>query len=388
MSGQTSTPAVTALALLNGVTQQPLRGLSDGSTIDLALDGEQLNIAAETIGTLESVSFSWNGVLFSTDNTAPYAMMASGSAWTPTAGTHTLRVTPFARLNGKGAPGTAMQITVNVSGPTTPLPPPPPPEPEPEPEPAPLSVTRFTLINAATQQDIRVLNTGDTIDLVKDGAVLNVRAEIAGTAGSVRLFLDGNVFNVDNTSPFCIGGDTSGVYAAWTPSVGSHTLRAVPFASADGTGTSGTALEIAFSVTHSLPTLGNWDLGTGLPLYDANGALNLPLYDLLALSYDKSTMELRFGPSFSDLSPNAPENRPTLFKPTSKANSLSYIRVNPYELGSPVKDNDYWSDTGQVAYVPDVVTDPGLDRIQTYAYYDHVFAISPRLDRGSAKAHP
>jgi hypothetical protein len=29
-----------------------------------------------------------------------------------------------------------------------------------------------------------------------------------------------------------------------------------------------------------------------------------------------------------------------------------------------------------------------LDRIQTYAYYDHVFAISPRLDRGSSKPHP
>lgn len=100
-------------------------------------------------------------------------------------------------------------------------------------------------------------------------------------------------------------------------------------------------------------------------------------------------METRLGPSFLDLSPNASDDRPTLFRPTSKSRTSGYIRTNPYELGGPpVTDGDYWSDTGQVAYVPDSADDPGLDRIQTYAYYDRVFAISPRFDWASGKPHP
>jgi hypothetical protein len=42
-----------------------------------------------------------------------------------------------------------------------------------------------------------------------------------------------------------------------------------------------------------------------------------------------------------------------------------------------------------VAYVPDnPSSDPGLDRVQTFAYYDNVFALSPRLDWASGTPHP
>ncbi len=66
-----------------------------------------------------------------------------------------------------------------------------------------------------------------------------------------------------------------------------------------------------------------------------------------------------------------------------------YARINPWEVGeAPGADTDYWSDTGQVGYLPDdPATDPGLDRIQTYAYYNRVFAISPRPDTPSGKLH-
>ena len=100
-------------------------------------------------------------------------------------------------------------------------------------------------------------------------------------------------------------------------------------------------------------------------------------------------MESRLGPSFLDLSPNANDDRPTLYRPTSKPRTSGYIRTNPYELGGPpVTDGDYWSDSGQVGYVPDDSADPGLDRIQVYSYYDRVFAISPRFDWASGKPHP
>lgn len=124
-------------------------------------------------------------------------------------------------------------------------------------------------------------------------------------------------------------------------------------------------------------------------LYTSSGTLNLSLYGLLALSYDKATMEMRLGPGFSDLSPGATDDRPTLYRPTSKVRTWGYIRTNPYEIGGPpVADTDYWSDSGQVGYIPDVAADPGLDRIQTFAYYDGVFAISPRLDWTNKMPHP
>ncbi|ACB75201.1 hypothetical protein [Opitutus terrae] len=123
-------------------------------------------------------------------------------------------------------------------------------------------------------------------------------------------------------------------------------------------------------------------------MYTSTGALNLTTYNLFANSYDKATMEKRLGPGFLDLSPTAKDDRPTLYRPPSYTRTSGYIRTNPYELGSkPQTDGDYWSDAGQVGYAPTTSTDPGLDRIQTYAYYDKVFAISPRLD-WTNKPHP
>lgn len=123
-------------------------------------------------------------------------------------------------------------------------------------------------------------------------------------------------------------------------------------------------------------------------LYNSDGSLNQTRYSQLANDYGKSTMELRLGPSFTDLSPGAPDDRPTLYRPPSYKRVDGYIRTNPYELGTnPSTDGDYWSESGQVAYVPDSSTDAGLDRVQVYAYYDKVFAISPRLDWASGRPH-
>jgi hypothetical protein len=320
---------VTALTLVNATTQQPLRTLANDDIIDLSIDGSALNIRAETTGSFGSVAFTWDGVLLGTDNEAPYALVGDDAgilrSWTPVAGNHTLRAVSTARANGTGSPGTAIEITLSVVDSATPEPPPPPSSPPP----APLAITKFTLINSTTQQEIRALADGDTIDMIKDGSALNIRADGTGLVSSVSFSLDGSLFNLDNAAPFAVGGDMDGNYGSWTPSLGDHTLKAVPFPLANTEGTAGSPLEISFKVISSIPTLSNWNLGTGLALYDGNGQLNRALYDLLALSYDKSTMELRFGPSFSDLSPNASEDRPTLFRPASIPNPFSYIRVNP-----------------------------------------------------------
>ena len=118
-------------------------------------------------------------------------------------------------------------------------------------------------------------------------------------------------------------------------------------------------------------------------------ALNPGSYSASSLSWAWSDMNARLGPTFIQLNPGAVDDRPTHFKPASKtAGAGYYIRINPYELGEPGTYNDYWSDTGQVGYIPnDPATDPGLDRIQTFAYYNRVFAISPRPDYPSGKQH-
>ena len=71
-------------------------------------------------------------------------------------------------------------------------------------------VTSFTLVNAATDQDLRTLNSGDTIDLSADGSSLNIRANVSGSAGSVRFALDGNSnYQTENVAPYALAGDSS-----------------------------------------------------------------------------------------------------------------------------------------------------------------------------------
>src|SRR5688572_15052257 len=62
-----SPSGVTALVLMDAATQQPLRTLANGETIDLNIDGTALNIKAETTGNFGSVAFTWDGTLLGTD---------------------------------------------------------------------------------------------------------------------------------------------------------------------------------------------------------------------------------------------------------------------------------------------------------------------------------
>jgi hypothetical protein len=111
----------------------------------------------------------------------------------------------------------------------------------------PMAATKVTLINTATQQALRTLN-GTTITLSKDGSALNVRADVSGTVGSVAFFLNGQLVKTENYAPYALAGDKDGVYLKWTPAVGSHTLRVVPYQSANRAGSIGTALETTFKV--------------------------------------------------------------------------------------------------------------------------------------------
>src|ERR1700712_2051900 len=123
-------------------------------------------------------------------------------------------------------------------------------------------------------------------------------------------------------------------------------------------------------------------------IFNAQGQIDRTSYALEAFSWDAAALSERLGPTFAQLNLGAADNRPTLFKATSTANPKGFARINPWELGkAPASDGDYWSDSGQVGYIPDNATDAGLDRIQVFAYYSKVFALSPRLDWASGTPH-
>jgi len=133
----------------------------------------------------------------------------------------------------------------------------------------------------------------------------------------------------------------------------------------------------------------------GIAVFTVSGAAakssQVSKYESPDGTWTRESINAQLGPSFEALNPGAREDRPTLFKQPSRSCTGGFAnRVNPYELGDHCfPDNDYWSESGQVAYAPDDPTkDPGLDRIQVFAYYDHVFALSPRLDLASGNPHP
>jgi MYXO-CTERM domain-containing protein len=126
--------------------------------------------------------------------------------------------------------------------------------PNPDSAPPTLRVTSLTLINADSDQPIGTFDPlldGDTLNLAfLPTRNLNIRANVAGNAGSVVFGLDGNAnFQTESTAPYALAGDTSGDYAAWTPSVGKHTITATPYDAAGGKGTAGQAYSISFTVS-------------------------------------------------------------------------------------------------------------------------------------------
>ena len=84
---------------------------------------------------------------------------------------------------------------------------------------------------------------------------------------------DGNPnIQTENQAPFALAGDNNGNYAAWTPTLGAHTLSATPYEQSGGSGNAGTALSINFTVS-------NTPSGNQPPIVDAGSDRFLILPD-------------------------------------------------------------------------------------------------------------
>ncbi len=235
--------SVTKLTLVDSDDNRDVRTLTNGGTISYATDGKALNVRADVSGSVKSVVFYVNGSKFNTESIAPYALAADDGgryrSWTPSPGTLTIRAVPYSSSGGGGSVGTPLEITVTVqeSAPTAPSSPS-----------GSLAVTKLTLIDASAQRELRSLTSGSTIDLSSDGSALNVRADVSAGVGSVVFYLNGSKFNTESLAPLALAADDNGKYRKWTPSVGTYTLKVVPYPKSGGGGTAGPATEVTFKV--------------------------------------------------------------------------------------------------------------------------------------------
>ena len=110
------------------------------------------------------------------------------------------------------------------------------------------SIASVTLIDANADKAIGAFVSGAKVDSAS-GKAYSVRANIGGTAQSVRFVLDGKAVRTESYAPFTIAGDAGADYFAWKPTPGNHTLRIEPFSGRGATGVAGAAKTLKFSAS-------------------------------------------------------------------------------------------------------------------------------------------
>src|SRR4051812_17781644 len=111
------------------------------------------------------------------------------------------------------------------------------------------TVTSFTLINADTDQPVPGFTTliaGTTIDLAAlPTRRLNIRANVGLNVKSVKFGFDANaIYKIESGAPYALAGNNGADFFAWTPAVGSHTVKGTAYAAVNATGTAGPTLSI------------------------------------------------------------------------------------------------------------------------------------------------
>lgn len=104
------------------------------------------------------------------------------------------------------------------------------------------TISAFKLVNATTDTVVGTVTPGMTIDLAQYPGGISFLAEANTATGCVRFDLDGATNQrTENTAPYAMWGDTAGDYHPWpTPTLGTHTIAAVPFAGDNRSGAVGT----------------------------------------------------------------------------------------------------------------------------------------------------
>lgn len=237
--GATAAQTVSSFSLINADTDQPIRTLVNGETINLAtLPTRNLNLRANTSpAPVGSVRFVLNGVARN-ESIAPYAWAGDTNgnynAWTPAPGGYTLSGTAYAGSGATGTKGGTLTVNFTVTNQAGP------------------AISSLVLVNADTDANLRSLTTGSTIDLAAlPTQRINVRAYTnPATAGSVRMVLNGTT-RTENIAPYAWAGDVNGNLNPWTPPNGNYTLTVTAYSGSNGSGLAGKPVQVSFKVINS-----------------------------------------------------------------------------------------------------------------------------------------
>ncbi len=279
--------SVTGLVLYNADTNKPIQTLSNGSTINYAQIGtNHISIVANVDGSTRSVIFGVDSnSRFRNEGMAPYAINGDAQGnlnpWTPSLGSHTITATPYTGTYGTGIAGSQDRITINVinqasssggSSSST----------------SGNVVTGLVVYNADTNKPVQTLTNGGTINYAQIGTNhISIVATVGSGTKSVIFGLDSNShFRDEGMAPYAINGDNNGDLNAWTPSLGSHTVTATPYAGSYGTGSAGSQYRVSFNVINQASSSSgsgssssvSGNTITGLVLYNAD--TNQPIQTL------------------------------------------------------------------------------------------------------------
>jgi ELWxxDGT repeat protein len=221
------------LTLVNSSTDADIRALKNYDTI---YTDQTVSIRAKKFGSVGSVRFFINDVVFRTENVAPFALAGDESGdyneWMKSPGLFKITAIPYAGSGASGVAGDPFIKYVRVISPADTI-----------------TDLVFTLVNADADTDIRNLINNDIIDY--DGSPrITIRANYPSTVGSVVFFLNGTRFWTENAAPYALRGDESGNYAPWFVSYGNYTLTATAYSGTNGTGTLINSRSIEFAVVN------------------------------------------------------------------------------------------------------------------------------------------
>ena len=111
--------------------------------------------------------------------------------------------------------------------------------------------TGLSLINADTDQEIKLISDGETLNLsALPTRNINFKANVSPSrVGSIVFDVNGqNSFRSDNDIPYSLAGAHNGNYFNYTPSPATYAVTIRPFVDVDGTGTAGTPATINFTI--------------------------------------------------------------------------------------------------------------------------------------------
>lgn len=119
----------------------------------------------------------------------------------------------------------------------------------------PLRLTRFVLVDAETNEDIRVLAENDILDMSTLPSALNVRVEAGDAVQSVRFALAPEHAQLqveENLRPYSLFGDIGDDYNHGSFANGNHTITAVPFSEFRAEGEQGAPLSVSIQVINGM----------------------------------------------------------------------------------------------------------------------------------------